>query len=89
MREGGLGAYRAEQPDVACLSEAAITMLRIHRRRYVGASHIAHRLGVTAEMFLRLYEQPLWRVPRPRVDRDRACWDMVEVEYWLDTLAHV
>lgn len=40
-------------------------------------------------MFLRLYEQPLWRVPRPRVVSDRARWDMVEVEYWLDTLSLV
>ncbi|MBQ0961022.1 hypothetical protein KAK06_18850 [Ideonella sp. 4Y11] len=64
-------------------------MLRFHRRRYVGARHIARRLGVATEMFLRLYEQPLWRVPRPRVVRDRARWDMVEVQYWLDTLAHV
>ena len=64
-------------------------MFRVHRRRYVGARHIARRLGFAAEMFLRLYEQPLWRVPRPRVIRDRARWDMVEVEYWLDTLALV
>lgn len=64
-------------------------MFRVHRRRYVGARHIAWRLGVSAEMFLRLYEQPLWRVPRPHVMRDRARWDMVEVEYWLDTLAQV
>lgn len=26
---------------------------------------------------------------RPSVVRDRSRWDMVEVEYWLDTLAHV
>lgn len=64
-------------------------MFRFHRRRYVGARHIARRLGVSAEMFLLLYEQPLLRVPRPRVIRDRARWDMVEIEYWLDTLAHV
>lgn len=31
----------------------------------------------------------MWRVSRPRVVRDRALWDRVEVEYWLDTLAHV
>lgn len=64
-------------------------MFRVHRRRYVCARHIASRLGVSVEMFLRLYAQPLWRVPRPRVIGDRARWDMVEVEYWLDTLAHV
>ena len=64
-------------------------MFRFHRRRYVGARHIARHQGVSTQMFLRLYEQPLWRVPRPRVVRDRARWDMVEVEYWLDTLAHV
>lgn len=64
-------------------------MFRIHRRRYVGASHIAQRLGVSSAMFLRLYEQPLWRLPRPLVIRDRADWGMVEIEYWLDTLAHV
>ena len=56
-------------------------MLRFHRRRYVGAHHIARRRVVSAEMFLRLYEQPLWRVPRPRVIRDLAGLDMVEVEY--------
>jgi predicted DNA-binding transcriptional regulator AlpA len=64
-------------------------MLRFHRRRYVGARHIAQRLGVSAELFLGLYEKPVWRVPRPRVIRDRARWDMVEVEHWLDTLAQV
>jgi len=64
-------------------------MLRFHRRRYVGARHIAQRLGVSAELFLGLYEKPVWRVPRPRVIRDRARWDMVGVEHWLDTLAQV
>lgn len=42
-------------------------MSRFHRRRYVDARHIARRLGVSTEMFLSLYEQPLWRIPRPRV----------------------
>lgn len=64
-------------------------MFRFHRRRYVGARHIAQRLGVSAALFLSLYEKPVWRVPRPRVIRDRARWDMVEVEHWLDTLAQV
>lgn len=64
-------------------------MFRLHRPRYQSARAIAARLGVPVDTFLRLYEQPHWRVPRPRVIRDRARWDMVEVEYWLDTLAHV
>jgi hypothetical protein len=64
-------------------------LFRFHRRRYVGARRIAQRLGVSAELCLGLYEKPVWWVPRPRAIRDRARWDMVEVEHWLDTLAQV
>lgn len=64
-------------------------MFRLHRPRYQSARAIAARLGVPLDAFLRLYDQPNWRVPRPRVIRDRARWDMVEIEYWLDTLAQV
>lgn len=78
----------AEQPDVASLYPDS-AMSRLHRPRYQSARAIAARLGVPVDTFLRLYEQPHWRVPRPRVIRDRARWDMVEIEYWLDTLAQV
>jgi len=44
---------------------------------------------VPIDTFLLLYDEPHLRVPLPRVIRDRARWDMVEVEYWLDTLAEV
>jgi predicted DNA-binding transcriptional regulator AlpA len=78
------GATRCHQPH-----PGSPAIFRFHRRRYVSARHIAQRLGVSAELFLGLYKKPVWRVPRPRVIRDRAHWDMVEVEHWLDTLAQV
>lgn len=55
-------------------------MFRFHRRRHVGAHYIARRLGVSAEMFLRLYEQPLWRVPNGhRVAPYTVGWSLLEL----------
>jgi hypothetical protein len=54
-------------------------------RRYWRATAVARRLGVPVDVFLQLYGCEALGVPRPIVVNDRPRWDMVRIEYWLDT----